>query len=129
MDKTQLKQAVQPEEVRAALSTYSEELSHAADVHHGGDMVDVRTARHAGHDIVVRTRYEITVDGRPFDVHMSLTNNGRVHYHGLPTRDFPSVIDLVKKAIDVFGDEFTDDDSPAPDDGHGGHHHGSGGEH
>lgn len=86
-------------------------------------MADVRTAQHAGHEVVVRTSYEITVDGVPFDVHLSVGNNGRVHYHGLPTRDFGSVIDLVAKAIDRFGDEFaaTDPTGPAQPDPHGGH--------
>lgn len=87
-------------------------------------MVDVRTETYAGHEVVVRTHYEITVDGEPFGVHLSVANNGRVHYHGIPTRDFGSAIDLVKKAIDMFGDEFAN--SPATP---GDHHHDHGGEH
>ncbi|MQA11767.1 MAG: hypothetical protein GEU98_25100 [Pseudonocardiaceae bacterium] len=127
MDRTQLKQAAQPDAVRAALGANSEEIGHAADPHHPtGDAVDVRTAHYKGHDIVVRTRYEITVDGQPFDIHLSVANSGRVHYHGLPSRDFGSVIDLVQKAIDVFGDEFAADGQPA---GHAGHQHGQGGDH
>lgn len=129
MDTTQLKQAIQPAELRAALRTHAAELAHAADPGHGGDPVDVRTARHDGHDIVVRTRYEITVDGRPFDVHLSVANNGRVHYHGLPTRDFASVIDLVTKAIDIFGEEFADDPAPPAGEPAGSRPHGAGGEH
>lgn len=129
VDTAQLKQAVQPAEVRAALSRYAEDLARAAEPHHGGDLIDVRTARHGGHDIVVRTRYEITVDGRPFDVQMSVNNLGRVHYHGLPTRDFASAVDLVKKAIDVFGEEFAADDAASPAGQHGGRHDDSSGEH
>lgn len=70
-------------------------------------MTSVRQAEYRGHQIVVRTTYEITVDGRPFDVHLTVDNGGRVHYHGLPTRDFPSVIGLVEKAIAVFPADFT----------------------
>lgn len=128
MDVAQLTQAVQPDEIRAALSRYAEDLAHAVEGHHGGDLVDVRTARHDGHDIVVRSRYEITVDGRPFDVRMSVANNGRVHYHGLPTRDFASVIELIEKAIDVFGDEFAADSAALAVGEHGGRHDCSGGE-
>lgn len=132
MDKTQLKQAARPDEIRAALNTYADELGGAAAPHHhAGDDVDVRTARYKGHDIVVRTRYEITVDGRPFDVRLSVANTGRVHYHGLPTRDFGSAIDLVQKAIDVFGEEFADeaghDHGDHPHDADGGPHDSDGG--
>ncbi len=125
MDTAQLKQATQPEAVRAALRAHADELAHAAGPAHGGAAGDVRTACYEGHEIVVRTHYEITVDGEPFDVHLSVGNNGRVHYHGLPTRDFTSVIDLVTTAIDIFGDEFADDRAAAP----GRHPHDSGGEH
>lgn len=119
--------------MRAALRDYADDLSHAADSHHGAEMADVRTAQHAGHEIVVRTSYEVTVDGVPFNVHLSVANNGRVHYHGLPTRDFPSVIDLVAKAIDSFGDDLTTPENTETG-GHEhshehGHEHGAGGEH
>jgi hypothetical protein len=77
--------------------------------------------RHRGHEIEVRTSYSITVDGRPFEVQPSVNNAGLVHYHGLPTRNFPSVMDLVTTAIDTFPDDFADDTSPAP---HDGPHHG-----
>jgi hypothetical protein len=66
----------------------------------------MRYASYEGHDITVRTTYEIKVDGEPFAVPVTVDNNGRVHYHGLPTRDFASVIDLVKKAIDTFPEDF-----------------------
>lgn len=124
MDINQLKQAVQPDRLRETLENHSAELSTAAGHHHpDGGLVDVRSANYRGHEIVVRTRYEITVDGKPFDVSLSVTNNGRVHYHGLPTRDFPSAIELVEKAIEVFGDDFSADHD------HAGHHHAPGGEH
>jgi hypothetical protein len=72
------------------------------------DAVSVRSATHNGHDIVIRTRYEIEVDGQPFAPRINVDNSGRVQYHGLPTRDFASMVDLVKKAIDTFPDDFPD---------------------
>jgi hypothetical protein len=88
--------------------------------------VSVRTATYEGHEIVIRTQYQIEVDGRPFSPHLNLDNAGRVHYHGLPTREFASLVDLVKKAIDTFPDDFAE---PAPEphdhpDHHGHHDHG-----
>ena len=76
---------------------------------HDGDHPDatsVRSATHKGHDIVIRTRYEVEVDGQPFAPLINVDNAGRVQYHGLPTRDFASMVDLVKKAIDTFPDDF-----------------------
>lgn len=75
----------------------------------------------------MRTSYAITVDGRPFNVHVVVDNDGRVFDHGMPTRDFPSVIELVEKAIDQFPDDFgaaADPGDPGP-----GHAHESGNMH
>lgn len=124
----ELAAASQPDALRAALAANAEELRHAAEEHHGGELSSTRRASHQGHEIVVRTTYEITVDGQPFDVHLTVDNSGRVHYHGLPTRDFASVIGLVEKAIDVFGDEFGPGTPDQPvDPGPDPHHHDHGG--
>lgn len=123
-DDLDLVPAVAPEAVRAALAANADELALAAHPHHTGALASVRRASHRGRVIEVRTAYSITVDGRPFDVHLTVDNSGRVHYHGLPTRDFSSVIDLVAKAIDTFPGDFTA--PPTPGD-HPGHHHGGGG--
>ncbi len=72
----------------------------------------------------MRTTYEITVDSAPFDVHLTVDNGGRVHYHGLPTRDFASVIGLVEKAIDVFPDDFANRPEAVPHPHDAGHEHG-----
>ena len=80
-----------------------------------------------GRDAAVQ---RITVNGAPFDVHLTVDNAGRVHYHGLPTRDFPSVIGLVEKAIDVFPDDFTTQPGgpgePGQETPGTGHQHGGG---
>ena len=128
MDYSELVAAAQPDALRAALA------ANAGDRPSGrrsssGDLASVREATYKGHDIVIRTTYEITVDGQPFDVSVSVDNTGRVHYHGLPTRDFPSTIALVEKVIDSFPGEFGADQPPDPpptgdhpDHGHGGQH-------
>ena len=120
-DYADLKSAVEPDAVRAALAARADELITAAHPHHGGAMADVREAEYRGHRIEVRTTYAITVDGRPFDIHVVVDNEGRVFYHGLPTRDFASVIDLVTKAIDQFPDDFQP--GAGPGETGGGHQH------
>ena len=129
MEYSEFAAASQPDAVRQALTENADELHGAAHAHHGGAHASVRTVSYKGHEIVIRTTYEITVDGQPFDVSVSVDNTGRVHYHGLPTRDFPSTVDLVKKVIDSFPGEFDVDQhpDPPPDDDppvhdHGGHH-------
>ena len=125
-DDIDLRRAAAPDAMRAALAARADEIATAAQPHHSAAMDDVRQAEHRGHRIEVRTSYAITVDGRPFDIHVVVDNDGRVFYHGLPTRDFPSVIDLVEKAIDQFPDDFGPDAEPAgTDHGHPpGHEHG-----
>jgi hypothetical protein len=66
----------------------------------------VREADYHGHHIIVRTHYEIEVDGRAMKGHVGVTNDGQVHYHPVPNMSFASAIDLVKQLIDVFPDDF-----------------------
>jgi len=77
----------------------------------------VREADYDGHHIVIRTTYQITVDGKPVTGHMDVGNDGRVHYHPVPNMSFASAVDLVKQLIDVFPDDFADG-APAPSGGH-----------
>jgi hypothetical protein len=129
LDFSELVAATEPDALEATLAAKLDELAQAGHEHGGDARASVRRATHDGHEIVVRTTYEITVDGEPFDVHMNVDNAGRVHYHGLPTRDFASVIDLVAKVIDAFPGEFTPADPHHPEGHSGGHEeHGGDGE-
>jgi hypothetical protein len=128
MDSIDLAAEAAPERLVAAVSRNV--AAGIADTHGSPegphpDAVSVRTADHDGHAIVIRTRYEIEVDGRPFQPHLVVDNSGRVHYHGLPTRDFASMVDLVKKAIETFPEDFAGD-GPGHGPGHGGHGSGHG---
>ncbi len=117
-----------PDVLKESLIAHADDLREAAHAHHMGPLTSVRSISHRGHEIVIRTTYEITVDGEPFDAHVTVDNAGRVHYHGLPTRDFPSTVDLVKKAIDYFPVDFGPERVPDDEHAHcaGGHHHGGG---
>jgi len=78
-----------------------------------------READYRGHHVVIETTYKVTVDGKPFNVGLGVTDGGRVFYHGMPNVGFDSAVDLMKAVIDTFADEF------AGGDGGGGHdHHG-----
>lgn len=67
-----------------------------------------REAEHKGHHVVIRTHYEVLIDGKTFPGDLAVTNSGNVHYHAIPNVGFASAIDLVKCIIDVFPDEFPD---------------------
>lgn len=49
-----------------------------------------RETDHKAHYVVIRTRYEIEVDGGSVTGHMAVANDGRVHYHAVPNLSFPS---------------------------------------
>lgn len=112
-------------------------LAAAAGGGHGHSMESVRTASHCGHEIVIRTSYEITVDGKPLGSHLSVDDDGHVHTHALPEYSFTSAVDVVKKIIEAFPSEFpcdhdggqghdqggSDSSSGQQGHGHGGHTH------
>lgn len=90
-----------------------------------GDMAEhermletVREDDYRGHHIVIYTTYRIEVDGHPVTGHLGVTNDGRVHYHAVPNLSFPSAIDLVRRLIDTFPDEFERGDGAGHDLGH-----------
>jgi hypothetical protein len=117
MDPSDLTAAAQPDAIREALAAKADELHHAHHAHPASGVASVRTASYKGHEIVIKTTYEITVDGRPFEAPLIVDNGGRVYYHGLPTRDFASAVDLVENAIDHFPADFPAGGAP-PDHGH-----------
>lgn len=117
MKRSELRSALTPEAIKATIDAQPDDV--VTVEHHDHSMGSERTVTYKGHEIVVRTTYAITVDGQPFEAAINVDNGGRVHYHGLPTRDFSSVIALVKKAIDVFPSDFADHpDHPPADHGH-----------
>jgi hypothetical protein len=78
----------------------------SAQMAHHMPSESVREADYEGHHIVIRTTYTITVDRVPITGHMGVTNDGQVHYHPVPNVSFASAVDLVKRLIDVFPDDF-----------------------
>jgi hypothetical protein len=71
-----------------------------------GDHASVRSARYKGHTIEVHTTYRVLVDGQELDAHMSVNDDGNVHYHGLPNYSMASAMDLVRQVIDSFPQDY-----------------------
>jgi len=120
MDERELDEITDPSRY---LSQVAEKGS-AAEHHHPGPVETVREADYKGHRIVIRTTYSIEIDGRPVTGHLAVGNDGRVTYHAVPNLSFLSAVDLARRLIDVFPDEFGPrHGSDGQDHGHAGHEH------
>ena len=75
-------------------------IEHDHGGHGGHNGPSVRVFEHRGHRVEIVTRYEITVDGQPWDQHIEVLDDGNVVYHGLPQYLVPSAVDMVRAVID-----------------------------
>ena len=84
---------------------------------HGHHGASVRQDDYKGHHIVIKTTYEIEIDGHPFQGALDVSNAGTVHYHAIPNVSSDSAVALIRSVIDAFPDDFA-----AAPGGHGGGH-------
>ena len=102
-----------PKSIAAYVKSNAARARKAQQMHHGESVV-TREADYKGHHFVVRTKYEVEIDGKPLMGHMGVTDSGLVHYHPVPNLSFASALDMVRKIIDVFPDEFGPGAKPDP---------------
>ena len=102
-------QREKPTPTQASIASYvarnADKVKMAQMPGHAG-MESVREAKYQGHSIVVRTHYEIEVDGKKLTGHVGVTNDGQVHYHPVPNLSFASAVEMVEKLIDIFPEDF-----------------------
>lgn len=60
----------------------------------------VRRFVYRGHVVEIVTRYDVTIDGEPWNQHLEVLQDGSVTYHGLPQYALPSAVDLIRSVID-----------------------------
>jgi len=101
MDPHELAKAADP----VVLGAYLAGLPRAAHAH-PGPSESVREDNYKGHEIVVKTTYEVTIDGQMLPLHLSLGKDGSVHCHDLPNYVSGSMIDVLRRIIDVYPDDF-----------------------
>jgi hypothetical protein len=94
-----------PKSIAAHVKSNAARARKAQQMQHEESVV-TREADHNGHHIVVRTHYEVEVDGRPLAGHLGVTDSGLVHYHPIPNLSYSSALDMVRKIIDVYPDDF-----------------------
>lgn len=118
MELEDLEASATPFEMAAALEEHNDVLHVLQHAH--AQEPSVREETHRGHRIKVVTTYEITIDGQPVMGHLNIGNNGAVHYHAIPNQEFPSMIGMVERIIDMSIELGTIDSGG---DDHGGHDH------
>jgi hypothetical protein len=69
--------------------------------HGGHDHDGVRRFEYRGHGVEIVTHYEISIDGEPWEGHVTARVDGTVTYHGLPQYAVPSAVALVQAVIDT----------------------------
>jgi hypothetical protein len=111
-------EAATPNSIAAYVKSNAARTRKAQQMQHGQSVV-TREADHKGHHIVVRTHYEVEVDGKPLTGHLGVSDSGLVHYHPIPNLNYSSALDMVRKIIDVYPDDFGPGAAP---EGHTEHH-------
>jgi hypothetical protein len=106
MDRKELARQATAASMRASVAEHGRPPADDPHGHGGHAAATVREAEYKGHRIVIRTRYEIEIDGKPLEAHFAVDNAGLVHYHGIPNNHFRSAVDLVKHIVDAFPDDF-----------------------
>ncbi len=94
-----------PKSIASYVKSNAARARKAQQMHHEESVV-TRETDYKGHHIVVRTKYEVEIDGKSLMGHIGVTDSGAVHYHPVPNLSFASALDMVKKIIDVFPDDF-----------------------
>jgi hypothetical protein len=84
--------------------------------HAGHPQETVRTAEYRGHAIEIRTSYQVTIDGEALSAHLMVSDDGNVHYHGLPNYTAASAIELMERVVDAFPEDYP----PRPEPTEGG---------
>jgi hypothetical protein len=108
MRKSPAEESPTPRSIAAHVKTNAARARKAQQMHHGASVV-TRETDYKGHHIVVRTSYQVEVDGKPVMGHIGVNDEGLVHYHPIPNLRFDSALDMVRKIIDVFPDDFGPD--------------------
>ena len=99
-DQNNLEKLVEPLKGTSTTDPYTDMGSHVAHSDH--TFTTIRETTYMGREIRIETSYKITIDGEPFKTHVGVSNDGKVHYHGLPQYSFSSAIGMIKKIIRVF---------------------------
>lgn len=106
MDTKKLVSASKPTKLGAYVSRLLAGSRNRHDHGHGGHAESIRETEHHGRKIVIRTTYEVFVDGKVVPVPLGVDDQGQLHCHALPNYQFTSALDAIKTLVDRFPDDF-----------------------
>jgi hypothetical protein len=68
--------------------------------HVTGPVTTTRSLQVAGHELAIRTSYEVFIDGRALPLHMMVDSDGRLWSHLCPYHTFGTASDLVEYVLE-----------------------------
>ena len=88
-------------------------------------LTSTRHLSHKGHQIAIKTTYEITIDGKKLLTHAMVDKEGRLWCHAMPYISFASANEMVKNIIDRYWDVIAQENVNGnnEEDGNDSHHH------
>lgn len=107
--------ASHPDWVKKEFPGYIADHGHHADT-------GVREFTHNGHVVRIVTTYQVEVDGKPVQAHLSVDEDGKVYTHATPFVSYDSAVELMKAVISAYPDAFSGADDSGSHSGH--HQHG-----
>ena len=72
-----------------------------------GKTTSTRAGQYKGHTIQIQTTYEIKIDGKEYNGHIRVNDEGHVHSHSIPYMNYGSTMDFVKCLIDLHPDTYS----------------------
>lgn len=113
MNNKKLERPIKPEAFTNFVAQLVQAHDHGHDHGGGGSIETLREDNYEGYHIAIRTTYEIMVDGKVLPLPIGVDNDGNLHCHSLPNYQFASAIEMVKRLIDNFPEDFRKKKGPA----------------
>lgn len=89
-----------PSDLEIALDNVAGGIDPAMHAHEPGTAVSVRSFDSPLGRVDIETRYVVRINGELFPDALLVTDDGTVHYHGLPQYAAPSAVELMKRVVD-----------------------------
>lgn len=81
-------------------------MHHGQAHEHHGPSASTRETTYQGHAVVIRTTYEVSIDGTPIQVPFHVDENGNVSCHAVPNYQASSALDVARRIIDAYPHHF-----------------------
>ena len=76
------------------------DMDHMGHAH--GPTENIRTADYRGHDLEIRTTYQVFIDGAQIAVPFHVGDDGQVTCHAVPNYSSPTALDVARRIVDAY---------------------------